>query len=224
MRKNNLTIDKEFSLFSEVSVNDRTLTQNVDYTITSGSTQVTLLPNYLDALEDGFHTLTVTFSDGASVEEQFIVVDTMESEMPPVDNIYIGDQLAYSNGEVLVEESFFDSLTDKPLTLKVEFADGRVLEEEISIEGDGTNDEGVISSLNRYFDSISHIAPLLLYLAITIAAILLILLSFLLVRKYRKKHSGETAMETGSVPAFCEHCGNSMEEGGIFCGNCGREK
>ena len=122
-----------------MSVDGSSLTQSVHYTVASGSTIVTLLPSYLDTLADGFHALTVTFRDGTSIEEMFVVVDTMESKMPPVRNIYIDDTLVYSNGIVLVADSFFGALADGLFTLRVELADGRVIEEEIGF-GDATGE------------------------------------------------------------------------------------
>ena len=124
-----LDIDKPFSLFDRVSVNGNQLVENVHFTVMSGSTQVTLLPRFLETLDDGFHSLKVTFKDGVSVEEQFIAVDTDEMDIPPVSKIFIEGRLIYSDGELLVEESFFESLVQDIIKLRVEFTDGSIIEE-----------------------------------------------------------------------------------------------
>jgi hypothetical protein len=128
-----ITIAQDLSLFSGVTVNDRALTQNVHYTVTSGSTRITLLPAFLDTLEDGFHSLTVAFSDGTTVEEQFLIV---VDEVPPVSNIYLDGVLIFSaeRGGLLVDESFFDSIGDGTHRLRVEYVDGHVFEE---VSGNG---------------------------------------------------------------------------------------
>ena len=130
-----VTIDKDISLLGEVSIDGRLLTQNVHFTATRGSTQITLLPSYLGTLEEGFRTLTVTFTDGVSVEEQFVVVASTKEIMPPVNDIYINDTLVFSNGRALVGESFFESLIGGNLSFRVQLADGRVIDQTITGEG-----------------------------------------------------------------------------------------
>ena len=125
-----LIIEKDISQVGGVSVDEITLTQYVHYTVTSGSTIITLLPNYLDTLVGGYHALNVAFNDGTYAEEQFFVADSSEDE-PPVDDIYIDNMLVYSNGKLLVEESTLVSLAQNANTLKIIYENGSVFEESI---------------------------------------------------------------------------------------------
>ena len=124
-----LIIDKDISQFNNVSVDGNALTQNAHYTITSGSTKVMLLPGYLDSLRDGFHSLTVTYKDSTSVEEHFVIIETSQIDIPSVDSIYIGDTLIYSNGNVLVDVNYLRSLLQGAYKLKVNFANGHIVDE-----------------------------------------------------------------------------------------------
>ena len=67
-----LDIQKDFTQFSSVRVDNTSLTQNTDFTA-GGSTIITLLPAYLDALSVGNHTITVNFRDGSNVSTRFTV-------------------------------------------------------------------------------------------------------------------------------------------------------
>jgi len=67
------TADKSFADFREVRINGRRLTKGTHYTVKSGSTIITLLPEYLDALETGEHELSVHFSGLAVVKASFAV-------------------------------------------------------------------------------------------------------------------------------------------------------
>ncbi|MCL2053877.1 MAG: leucine-rich repeat protein [Oscillospiraceae bacterium] len=67
------TADKNYADFREVRINGRRLTKGTHYTVKSGSTIITLLPEYLDALEAGEHELSVHFSGLAVVKASFIV-------------------------------------------------------------------------------------------------------------------------------------------------------
>ncbi|MCL2055459.1 MAG: leucine-rich repeat protein [Oscillospiraceae bacterium] len=69
-------IDKNFADFREVRINGRRLTKGTHYTVKSGSTIITLLPEYLDALEAGEHELSVHFSGLAVVRDSFTVEET----------------------------------------------------------------------------------------------------------------------------------------------------
>jgi len=67
------TVQKDFSQFDSVKVDSSTLTGNKDYIAESGSTKITLLPIYLDALTVGSHTLTVSFKDNTTATASFSV-------------------------------------------------------------------------------------------------------------------------------------------------------
>jgi len=67
---------KDFLLFSFVRIDDVTLTRETHYTAENSSTKITLLPDYLNTLKAGEHTLTVGFKDGASTTAAFTVVAT----------------------------------------------------------------------------------------------------------------------------------------------------
>ena len=59
-----LRIDAEFSTFQSVAMDETTLTENTDYTVTEGSTIVTLPATYLKSLSKGQHTITINFTTG----------------------------------------------------------------------------------------------------------------------------------------------------------------
>jgi len=66
--------DKDFALFKSVQVDGKTITQGTDYTAKAGSTDITLLPGYLNSLSVGTHSLTVLFSDGTDYGSTFKIV------------------------------------------------------------------------------------------------------------------------------------------------------
>jgi len=66
-------IEKDFGLFESVSVNGRTLTQNIQYDVRSGSTVVTLYSEYLNTLPAGEHTWETFFTDGERVRRWFVL-------------------------------------------------------------------------------------------------------------------------------------------------------
>jgi len=70
-----LTIQKDLSLFREVRVDNNTLTRNTDYTAERGSTIISLLPDYLNTLTAGRHTVSVRFTDGVTVTANFTVAE-----------------------------------------------------------------------------------------------------------------------------------------------------
>lgn len=59
------TIDAPFERHTGAAVDARPLQRGVDYEVKSGSTVITLKPEFLATLKDGAHTLTVYFSDGS---------------------------------------------------------------------------------------------------------------------------------------------------------------
>ena len=67
------TVNKDFSQFDYVSVDNSRLTRDRDYTATDGSTKITLLPAFLDTLEAGSHTITVSFKDNTRATATFTV-------------------------------------------------------------------------------------------------------------------------------------------------------
>jgi hypothetical protein len=75
-----ITIQRDFSLFSSVRVNNVTLERNFEYTVRSGSTIVTLNASYLETLPVGRHLLEVRFADGSNVRTEFRIA---EATIPP---------------------------------------------------------------------------------------------------------------------------------------------
>ena len=95
-------------------VNGSALLQDTHFTVEGGSTFITLLPGFLNTLEDGFHTLTVTFAGDVTVENQFLIIEAHETEGMTVDKLYLEDMLVFSinDGGLLVDEDFFELLSD----------------------------------------------------------------------------------------------------------------
>jgi len=67
--------EKDFDPNVKVYVNGVLLIRDVHYSVEEGSTVITLFPSFLDTLEEGIHTLTLSFSDGVIVEDHFIIVE-----------------------------------------------------------------------------------------------------------------------------------------------------
>jgi len=120
-------IDMPFSYFSGIQVNGMDLTRDVHFTTTPGSIRVNLLPSFLNTLEDGFHLLTVNFTDGTSTEEQFLITEA-EAEVPHIYRMYINSTLVYLNGEPQFDEYYLDLLYDNMRSIRVELEDGRIVE------------------------------------------------------------------------------------------------
>ncbi|MCL2055222.1 MAG: Ig-like domain-containing protein [Oscillospiraceae bacterium] len=70
-------VDKDYSLFHEVRVDGRRLTNGSHYDAQSGSTIITLRADYLNSLSNGEHDLSVHFSDGTIVTTTFHVTDSL---------------------------------------------------------------------------------------------------------------------------------------------------
>lgn len=216
-----LEIDRDFSLFDSVSVNDILLTQGIHYEAISGSTKVTLMPSYLDSLNDGFHSLVIAFTDGVYVEEQFFIIPPTKNEIPPVNRIYINSTLVFQNGDVLVDENFFESLNDN-IKFRVEFADGNVVDESILID-DRAIHEKLITSFKNTISGFTMIS-------VAISIILVILCIFgvgVLAKKCRCKskriRSRETTekLERTLGGKYCSLCGVESRERSKFCYRCG---
>jgi len=79
--------DKNFADFREVRINGRRLTKGTHYTAQSGSTIITLLPEYLDTLDEGEHELSVHFSGLAVVKASFTVEDAEYAEYDDVSTL-----------------------------------------------------------------------------------------------------------------------------------------
>jgi uncharacterized repeat protein (TIGR02543 family) len=69
-------VEKAFSQFVSVRVNNITIVGDKDYKAEESSTKITLFPEYLDTLESGTHILTVSFRDGTHTTSNFTVTDT----------------------------------------------------------------------------------------------------------------------------------------------------
>ena len=95
---------RDFQLFSYVTLDGKTLSRNAHYTANrsgGGFTEIILANGYLDALEQGAHTLTVYFSDYVSVTAVFTVL-WMAQTSQYYDDVYVSDW--YSNSVSYVSE------------------------------------------------------------------------------------------------------------------------
>ena len=83
---------RDFQLFSYVTLDGRTLSRNAHYTASrnGGYTEIILANGYLNALEQGAHTLTVYFSDYVSVTAVFTVISTAQTSRD-YDDVYTSD-------------------------------------------------------------------------------------------------------------------------------------
>ena len=72
--------DAEFETFVRVEVNGAVLDEGC-YTVESGSTKVTLKPQYLESLEDGKYTITIV-SDAGTASAQFQVAKKGLAQIP----------------------------------------------------------------------------------------------------------------------------------------------
>jgi hypothetical protein len=78
------SVDKDYSLLSEVSVDTVAINSPSQYTSASGSTVVTLLADYLNGLSLGEHAIAVTFTDGTVAHGVFHVLAKAPSPITPV--------------------------------------------------------------------------------------------------------------------------------------------
>jgi hypothetical protein len=78
------SIDKDYSLLSEVLVDTVAINSPSQYTSASGSTVVTLLASYLNGLSVGEHAITVTFTDGTVAHGTFHVLAKAFNPTNPV--------------------------------------------------------------------------------------------------------------------------------------------
>ena len=67
-------ISLSLNALTSVQVDHEELSKD-DYTLSSGSTIITLKTNYLDTLAAGSHLLTAVYSDGTTISSEFIIYD-----------------------------------------------------------------------------------------------------------------------------------------------------
>lgn len=70
-----ITIDAEFSLFDKLFINDKELKKDKDYTVKSGSTIITLTPEYAATLEKGEYEVKATFTNGKDATTKLTLVE-----------------------------------------------------------------------------------------------------------------------------------------------------
>lgn len=58
-----IKVDGDINSFVDVSVDDTVIAED-QYTVTAGSTIITLKPEYIETLTEGTHTVTIRFADG----------------------------------------------------------------------------------------------------------------------------------------------------------------
>ena len=76
-------VNKAFSLFNDVLVDNAALTLDRDYTAVESSIKITLLPAYLDTLTAGTHTLRVNFKDNTYATTTFTVAAAVVEGQKP---------------------------------------------------------------------------------------------------------------------------------------------
>lgn len=76
------TSDADFARFINVIVDNDTLTRDVDYTVKSGSTKVTLKAAFISSLENGSHTLKIVSNNG-DASTTFKIIRDVEPEPTP---------------------------------------------------------------------------------------------------------------------------------------------
>ena len=83
---------RDFQLFSYVTLDGKTLSRNAHYTASrnGGYTEIILANGYLNALEQGAHTLIVYFTDYVSVTAVFTVIATAQASND-YDDVYTSD-------------------------------------------------------------------------------------------------------------------------------------
>ena len=105
---------RDFKLFSYVTLNGATLTRNAHYTASrlNGFTEIVLANGYLDALNQGPHTLTVHFTDYVSVSAVFTVLWTSQpSQM--FSDIYASDWY-YHSVEYVSQRGWMTARSSEP--------------------------------------------------------------------------------------------------------------
>ena len=76
------TSDADFARFKNVIVDNSTLTKDVDYTVKSGSTKITLKAAFINSLENGSHTLKIVSNNGSATTTFTITRDSNPSPAP----------------------------------------------------------------------------------------------------------------------------------------------
>ena len=118
------------------------LVLNQDYTINSGSVIVTLLPSFLDTLTEGINTLTVCFSDGDIIEDQFLILERTDEKINfdlsqivsvKIDGHLLVSEKHYDPVTFIIHESYLEELSEGTHTLTVTFSDSSEIEEEFYI-------------------------------------------------------------------------------------------
>lgn len=77
-----LELDVNFLKFRSVQVDGNSLTKNTDYLAVSGSTIITLLPNYLKTLDPKEHTIRINFTDGYADSKFTIATSKPTTDTP----------------------------------------------------------------------------------------------------------------------------------------------
>ena len=106
---------RDFHLFSHVTLDGRTLTQNSHYTTGrtgSGFTEIILSNGYLDSLYQGAHTLQVHFRDYVSVSAVFTVL-WHEQTSQTFDDVYVSDW-HYSSVEYATSRGWMSGRAAEP--------------------------------------------------------------------------------------------------------------
>lgn len=220
-----LEVDMPISAFESVMVNDMILTQDVHYTVDSGSTIISLLPNFLNTLTDGFHALIVNFADGVYVQEYFLVEETDVPDDIYVASIYIDDTLIFSidEGGLLIDENLLESLYYEHQSYSIEFSDGRIV-----TYADG---DTIITLADTRTDNETQGTLVLMVVGTIVVAFVIVMTVF---RKRKKPnettsapcHRKGTTRQTPIIAktydsAFCSSCGAELIKAANFCNLCG---
>ena len=150
-------IEKEAGLFADVRVNGILLTLGEHYSVESGFTIVTLFPSFLDTLEEGLHTMTVNFTDGVIIEDQFITREITDIDSTQITSIHVNEDLLvpnihYDSKTFELYESYLNTLPNGTHALTLNFSDGTTVEEQFEINR-------VISTYTATINPENHIFP-----------------------------------------------------------------
>ena len=106
---------RDFHLFSHVTMDGRTLTRNTHYTTGrtgAGFTEIIFVSGYMDALNQGYHTLQVHFRDYVSVSAGFTVI-WYEQAVQTFDDVYTSDWY-YSSVDFVASRGWMTAGAQEP--------------------------------------------------------------------------------------------------------------
>jgi alpha-tubulin suppressor-like RCC1 family protein len=134
---------RNVELFDEAYLNSELLMQGEHFRVVNSSTKIILLHEYLDTLTPGVYTLTTFFTDGTSLDGQFIVSSEPSVTATSISSMYVNDirlvldthySIATNSGIPVLLESYINTLPNGMYTLTMNFQNGTVIEEHFTID------------------------------------------------------------------------------------------